>query len=100
MDVVWRDDVDLLHTQNGKEAARNREGWRKEIAEATAQRQAESPYKKKLNQTEKRLICTIRKRFFPSPKRPDRLHSAPSLLYNWYREFFPGGKSKAVGASG
>jgi hypothetical protein len=31
--------------------------------------------------------------FFSSPRRPDRLCGPPSLLFNGYRGFFPGGKA-------
>lgn len=47
-DAAWRDDVYLLHRQTGKEAARNREGMRKEIGEAMTRKQAEAPNKNKL----------------------------------------------------
>jgi len=42
-DVVWRDAIDLLHIRNWKMAARKRKGWRKEIGEAMARKQAEAP---------------------------------------------------------
>jgi len=49
-DAVWRDDVYLLHRQTGKETAKNREGFRKEIGEAMARKRAEGPNKNKLAQ--------------------------------------------------
>ena len=52
-DAVWRDDVYLLHRQTEKEAARNREGLRKEIGEAMVRTQAEAPNKNKLAHMQK-----------------------------------------------
>jgi hypothetical protein len=34
------------------------------------------------------------KKFVSIPRRPDRLWRPSSLLYNWYRKCFPGGKKQ------
>jgi hypothetical protein len=89
----WKDVVYMLYRQNGKAAARNREGWRKEIGEAMARKQAEAPYKNTLDQTEKLPICTKGMRFFSSPKRPERLWGPTQSPTQRVPGFFPWGKA-------
>jgi hypothetical protein len=42
-DAVWRATVSLLQARDRKAVARKKEGWRKEIGEATVQKRTKAP---------------------------------------------------------
>jgi hypothetical protein len=46
-DVIQRDAANLLRIRNWKAAARDKEEWRKNVGETTAQKWAEVPWQKK-----------------------------------------------------